>query len=90
MIVLAKILDILEEGEASLIEEGGNTTYLAFAAKGTMINNANTFDYTPSFKIKRIQVNNNGTTTTMWADGNKKYNKNWSLRTTYPYKFLNE
>jgi hypothetical protein len=56
-------------------------TYLGWCLPGT------TGTDEPRFKIKRIQASN-GITKNYWANGNRKYDKNWDARDSYQYTFI--
>lgn len=66
------------------IDANNRVTYVGFAETGS------TLTANPTFKIKRVTVaiaGNITLTTTMWAEGNLKYNKIWDDRAAYNYSF---
>jgi hypothetical protein len=76
-----EVPDLVEDID---IDANNRITYVGFAETGS------TLTSNPTFKIKRVAVaivGNKTFTTTMWAEGNTKYNKIWDDRDAYNYSF---
>jgi len=63
------------------VEELTNITYLGYAAPGTVS------EASPTFLVKRVEVQG-PLTTTKYAEGSGRYDKKWSDRAIYEYKFM--
>lgn len=70
---------------ADIVEETtDNVTYLGFCKPGTVATNEPNFSI---LKIEQSGVVQPITTTFKWADGLCLFNKQWSAKLTYDYKF---
>jgi len=68
--------------EPSMVEDNSaanGITYVGYCRPGTTA-------LTEGWIVKRIRVDGN-TTEIMYADGSRQYNKAWSERANYTYKF---